>query len=85
MTRAASVTRVLILTARKINAVEAERFGLVNRIAPEGKLMETSLALARQIGVLYERRHTRLIEAYGGIARVMPATMRAPLSVAPTD
>jgi enoyl-CoA hydratase/carnithine racemase len=39
----------LILTARKINAAEAERFGLVNRIAPEGKLMETSLELARQI------------------------------------
>ncbi len=29
-------------------------------------------ALFFLIGMLYERRHTRLIEAYGGLARVMP-------------
>jgi len=29
-------------------------------------------ALFLLVGVLYERRHTRLIEEYGGIARVMP-------------
>nr|MBA3672791.1 NADH-quinone oxidoreductase subunit M [Gemmatimonadaceae bacterium] len=29
-------------------------------------------ALFFLIGILYERRHTRLIEAYGGIARAMP-------------
>jgi len=39
----------LILTARKIDAVEAERIGLVNRIAPAGKLRETALEVARQI------------------------------------
>jgi enoyl-CoA hydratase/carnithine racemase len=39
----------LILTARKIDAVEAERIGLVNRIAPEGKLTETALEIARAI------------------------------------
>lgn len=39
----------LILTGRKIDAVEAERIGLVNRIAPPGKLRETALELARQI------------------------------------
>jgi len=39
----------LILTGRKIDAVEAERIGLVNRVAPEGKLKETALELAQQI------------------------------------
>jgi NADH-quinone oxidoreductase subunit M len=29
-------------------------------------------ALFFMIGMIYERRHTRLIEAYGGIARVVP-------------
>ena len=29
-------------------------------------------ALFFLIGMIYERRHTRLIEAYGGIARVVP-------------
>jgi NADH-quinone oxidoreductase subunit M len=29
-------------------------------------------ALFFLIGIVYERRHTRLIEAYGGIARVVP-------------
>jgi NADH-quinone oxidoreductase subunit M len=29
-------------------------------------------ALFFLIGMIYERRHTRLIEAYGGLARVMP-------------
>ncbi len=39
----------LILTARKLDAVEAERIGLVNRVAPAGKLRETALEVARQI------------------------------------
>ena len=39
----------LILTARKIDASEAERFGLVNRVAREGKLREEALALASSI------------------------------------
>jgi enoyl-CoA hydratase/carnithine racemase len=39
----------LILTARRIDAVEAERFGLVNRVAPAGKLAESVLELAQQI------------------------------------
>jgi len=39
----------LILTGRKLDAVEAERIGLVNRVAPAGKLRETALELARQI------------------------------------
>ncbi len=39
----------LILTARRLDAVEAERIGLVNVVAPAGKLRETALDLARRI------------------------------------
>jgi enoyl-CoA hydratase/carnithine racemase len=39
----------LILTGRKIDCVEAERIGLVNRIAPMGNLVETAREVARQI------------------------------------
>lgn len=39
----------LILTARRLDAVEAERIGLVNVVAPVGKLRETALDLARRI------------------------------------
>ncbi len=39
----------LILTARRIDASEAERIGLVNRIAPKGELANSALELARQI------------------------------------
>ena len=39
----------LILTARRLDAVEAERIGLVNRVAPEGGLRETALEVAAAI------------------------------------
>jgi enoyl-CoA hydratase/carnithine racemase len=39
----------LILTARKIGAAEAERIGLVNRVAPLEGLRATALAVARSI------------------------------------
>ena len=39
----------LILTGRRIEAAEAERIGLVSRIAPAGRLRETALELAQRI------------------------------------
>jgi enoyl-CoA hydratase/carnithine racemase len=39
----------LILTARKLGALEAERFGLVNRIAPAAELRSRALELAQAI------------------------------------
>jgi enoyl-CoA hydratase/carnithine racemase len=39
----------LILTGRRVRADEALALGLVNQVAPEGKLLETALALAQTI------------------------------------
>lgn len=39
----------LILTGRRVNAAEAFSFGLVNRLAPEGRLLETAYQLASQV------------------------------------
>lgn len=39
----------LILTGRRMNAAEAFSFGLVNRLAPEGRLQETAVALAQAV------------------------------------
>lgn len=38
-----------LYTGRRIELAEAERWGLVNRIAPADRLMETAMALAAQI------------------------------------
>jgi enoyl-CoA hydratase/carnithine racemase len=39
----------LILTGRRINAAEALAMGLVQRLAPEGRLLEVALGLAEQV------------------------------------
>ena len=43
------VSRELLLTGRRMSADEAGRWGLVNRIVPPAELMDTALALAREI------------------------------------
>lgn len=42
----------MILTARTLDAAEAERAGLVARVVPAGELMATALAVAEQIASL---------------------------------
>ena len=39
----------LILTGRKVDATEALRIGLCNRVAPQGQALQAALALAREI------------------------------------
>jgi len=39
----------MIYTGRIVNAQEAERIGLVNRVVPHEKLMDEAMAMARQI------------------------------------
>ena len=39
----------LVLTGRRVGAAEALTLGMVNRLAPEGRLMETALGLAHAI------------------------------------
>ncbi|HVE83752.1 MAG TPA: enoyl-CoA hydratase-related protein, partial [Myxococcales bacterium] len=39
----------LILTGRRVSAAEALALGMINRVAPEGRLLEDSVALAAQI------------------------------------
>jgi enoyl-CoA hydratase len=39
----------MIYTGRTVNAQEAERIGLVNRVVPHEKLMDEAMAMARQI------------------------------------
>jgi enoyl-CoA hydratase/carnithine racemase len=45
MTRAAE----LLLTGRKFDAEEAERFGIANQIAPAGEVLSVAMAIARDI------------------------------------
>lgn len=42
-------TKDLILTGRRMNAAEAFTFGAVNRLAPEGRLLETAYQLVQAI------------------------------------
>ncbi len=40
----------LVLTARMMDAAEAERAGLVSRVVPNDKLLEEAMAAAQKIG-----------------------------------
>ncbi|MDX1497219.1 MAG: crotonase/enoyl-CoA hydratase family protein [Salinisphaeraceae bacterium] len=52
----------MILTGRPVDAAEAERFGLVNRVTPKGKALNTAVELAKQIAAFPQTcmRHDRL-------------------------
>jgi len=41
----------MILTGKEINAQEAHRIGLVHRIVPEAKLLQSAMAIAQEIGM----------------------------------
>ena len=56
---------MLGLFALNTQAVEGAILGMINHGISTG-------ALFLLVGVIYERRHTRLISEYGGITRVMP-------------
>jgi crotonobetainyl-CoA hydratase len=44
-----AVARAMLLTGRRMAAAEAGRWGLANRVVPAGELMDSTLALAREI------------------------------------
>jgi len=52
----------MILTGRAVDAAEAARMGLVNRVVPEGQALEAALDLARRLAALPQRclRNDRL-------------------------
>lgn len=45
----ASIANELVLTARKINAQEAHRIGLVSHVYPQAELMDEAMKLAKEI------------------------------------
>ena len=56
---------MLGLFALNVQAVQGAMLGMINHGISTG-------ALFLLVGVIYERRHTRLISEYGGLTRVMP-------------
>jgi enoyl-CoA hydratase/carnithine racemase len=66
-----AVARDLILTARKFDAAEAQRIGLVSRVVPHEELRERALQAARELlqGAPEARAHTKrmLNQAYAPI------------------
>lgn len=60
----------LVLTGRPVEATEAERIGLVNRVSEPGRALETALALAAQIAAFPQetvRTDRRAILAGSGL------------------
>jgi enoyl-CoA hydratase/carnithine racemase len=68
----------LILTGRRLNAAEAFAIGLVQRLAPEGRLLEVGLALAEQIA---ENAPLAVAAAKRAIDRGLDLDMEAALAL----
>ena len=70
--------RDLILTGRRLNAAEAFAIGLVQRLAPEGRLMEVALAVAEQIA---DNAPLAIAAAKRAIARGLDLDLEAGLAL----
>jgi len=68
----------LILTGRRLNAAEAFAIGLVQRLAPEGRLLEVALAVAEQIA---ENAPLAVAAAKHAIDRGLDLDMEAALAL----
>ncbi len=74
--------RELIYTGRIVDAAEAERIGLVNRVVPDGEVLDTALALAREIahnGALAVRAAKASINALARPNEGMAVTLESSL------
>ncbi len=79
----------MLLTGDMIDAAEAQRIGLVNRVVPAAALTESTMALARKVaaksiytlktgkGAFYRQREMDLKHAYDYAAHVMTENMQA--------
>ncbi|MCB9999539.1 MAG: enoyl-CoA hydratase [Methylobacteriaceae bacterium] len=79
----------MLLSGDMFDAADAERFGLVNRVAPAGGALDAALALAGKIAskstmtvkigkrAFYEQAEMRLGEAYDYASRVMVENLLA--------
>jgi enoyl-CoA hydratase len=68
----------LCLTGRMMDAAEAERSGLVSRVAPTGKLMDEALAMAEKIAAM---SHPAAAMAKSAINRAFETPLSEGLSV----
>ena len=80
----------MAMTGRLYSAAEAERFGLVNRVVPEGRALDEAQALARTVAqhsaaalaigkrAFYARIERRLDEAYAVASLAMIDNLAEP-------
>ncbi|MEJ8835157.1 crotonase/enoyl-CoA hydratase family protein [Ramlibacter sp. AN1133] len=67
----------LILTGRKVDAAEALRIGLANRVVPRGAAREEAIALARQLAAFpQETMRADRMNAYEQWGKTLPEALR---------